>query len=104
MSREPAAPLAATRPLDIARRRQLDVVFQVLALAVLCLALTANAMFLGSALTTEGDLIAEPESVKGLNRLDDRVPERDEISELVVVRAAGPRVSSMLRGKPRTTR
>lgn len=54
--------------------------------AVVCLALVANATLLGSALSTEGAILAEPESVKGLNLLDDRFPDRNETSELVVVR------------------
>ena len=61
---------------------------------MLCLALAANAMFLGSALSTQGEVIAEPESVKGLNLLDDRFPDRDEISELVVVRSESGDVQS----------
>ena len=54
---------------------------------VLCLALAANSMFLGSSLSTEGAILAEPESVKGLNLLDDRFPARNQVSEMVVVRS-----------------
>ncbi len=61
---------------------------------VLCLALAANAVFLGSALTTEGDILSEPESVKGLNLLDDRFPDRNDTSELVVVRSETGNVQS----------
>ena len=54
---------------------------------VLCLAVAASAALLGSALTVEGGIQSEPESLKGQNLLDDRFPARDEVSELVVVRS-----------------
>jgi RND superfamily putative drug exporter len=56
-------------------------------LAVLVLALAANALFLGSALTTEGNMTTEPDSVKGFDLLDERFPGRDAATELVVVRS-----------------
>ena len=56
-------------------------------LVVLCLAVAASAALLGSALTVEGGIQSEPESLKGQNLLDDRFPARDEVSELVVVRS-----------------
>jgi putative drug exporter of the RND superfamily len=61
---------------------------------VLCLALASSAMFLGSALTTEGEILTEPESVKGFNLLEDRFPGWDDTSELVVVRAENGDVRS----------
>jgi RND superfamily putative drug exporter len=56
---------------------------------VLLLAIAANAHFLGSALTPEGRITTETDSIKGLNLLDDRFPDRDAVSELVVVVADG---------------
>ena len=56
-------------------------------LVVLCLSLASTAMLLGSALTTEGSIKSEPESIKGANLIDDRFPSRDEVTELVVVRS-----------------
>jgi RND superfamily putative drug exporter len=54
---------------------------------VLCLAMVSIAALLGSALTTEGGIKSEPESLKGFNLLDDRFPDRNEVTELVVVRS-----------------
>jgi RND superfamily putative drug exporter len=51
-------------------------------------------MFFATGLTTEGDVLAEPESVKGMNLLDDRFPDRDDTSELVVVRSESGDVRS----------
>jgi RND superfamily putative drug exporter len=62
--------------------------------AVLCLALASNAMFSATGLTTEGDVLAEPESVEGMNLLDERFPDRDDTSELVVVRSESGNVTS----------
>jgi RND superfamily putative drug exporter len=42
-------------------------------------------LLLGSALTPEGEVTSEPESIKGLDLLDDRFPDRDAVSEQVVV-------------------
>jgi RND superfamily putative drug exporter len=55
--------------------------------AVVVLALGSIATLLGSALTTDADVTTEPDSVKGLNLLDERFANRDPVSELVVVRA-----------------
>jgi hypothetical protein len=44
-------------------------------------------MFLMSALTMDNEFQTEPESVKGFNLLEDRFPNRDAVSELVVVRS-----------------
>ena len=52
---------------------------------VLLLAFASNALLLGSALTPEGRVTSEPDSVKGLDLLDDRFPDRDAVSEQVVV-------------------
>jgi RND superfamily putative drug exporter len=54
---------------------------------VLCLAMVSVAGLLGSALTTEGGIKSEPESLKGFNLLQDRFPDRSEVTELVVVRS-----------------
>ncbi|MGH8968460.1 MAG: MMPL family transporter [Actinomycetes bacterium] len=56
-------------------------------LAVMVLALASIALLLGSALTTEGNVTAKPDSIKGLDLLDDRFAGRDEVTEIVVVRA-----------------
>jgi putative drug exporter of the RND superfamily len=56
---------------------------------VLVLALAANAFLLMSALSIEGDPLTEPDSVKGLNLLEDAFPDRPDISEMVVVRSEG---------------
>ena len=56
-------------------------------LVVLGLALASSALFLGSALTTEGEIRTEPDSIKGFNLLEERFPARDEVTELVVVRS-----------------
>ena len=61
---------------------------------VLCLALAANATLLGSALTTESEILTEPDSVKGLNLLDERFADRDDTTELVVVRTESGDVQS----------
>ena len=66
--------------------------------AVVIAALAAIALLLGSALTPEGRITSEPDSIKGLNLVDDQFPDRDAVSELVVVvadsgdveRPAGP--------------
>lgn len=52
---------------------------------VLLVAIALNATFLGSALSPEGGVTTEPDSVKGLDLIDERFPERDAVSELVVV-------------------
>ncbi len=49
------------------------------------LALATNVLFLGSALTPQGGLTNEPESVTGLNLVNDRFPDRDSASEFIVV-------------------
>src|SRR5688572_2539386 len=54
---------------------------------VVALAMAAIAILLGGALTTEGNVTSRPESVRGLDLLDERFPQRDDVSELVVVRA-----------------
>ena len=54
---------------------------------VLVLAMGSIAGLLGSALVTEGNVTVKPDSVKGLDLLDDRFPGRDAVTELVVVRA-----------------
>ncbi|MBA8803366.1 RND superfamily putative drug exporter [Nocardioides ginsengisegetis] len=54
---------------------------------VLALALLSSAMLLGSALTTEGSIKSEPDSLKGFNLIDDRFPARNEVTEYVVVRS-----------------
>jgi putative drug exporter of the RND superfamily len=61
---------------------------------VLGLALAANAMYFGSAFSTQGEILTEPESVKGLNLLEDQFPNRDDISELVVVRSESGNIQS----------
>jgi RND superfamily putative drug exporter len=52
---------------------------------VVILAFVVNAVFLGSALTPEGGITRETDSVKGLDLINDRFPDRDAVSELVVV-------------------
>jgi putative drug exporter of the RND superfamily len=52
---------------------------------VLLLAFAANALLLGSALTPEGRVTSEPDSIKGLDLLDERFSDRDAVSEQVVV-------------------
>ncbi len=52
---------------------------------VLLLAVAANALFLGSALTPEGKITTKPDSIKGMDLLDERFPDRDAVSELIVV-------------------
>jgi RND superfamily putative drug exporter len=52
---------------------------------VLLVAITMNAALLGSALSPEGGITSEPDSVKGLDLVDERFPDRDAPSELVVV-------------------
>ena len=52
---------------------------------VLLLAFASNALLLGSALTPEGEITSKPDSIKGLDLLDDRFPDRDSVSELVLV-------------------
>jgi RND superfamily putative drug exporter len=49
--------------------------------------LTANALLLGSAITTDQAMTSKPESIKGFDLLEERFPGRDAVSELVVVRA-----------------
>lgn len=56
-------------------------------LAVMVLALASIALLLGSALTTEGNVTAKPDSVRGLDLLKDRFADRDAVTELVVVRS-----------------
>src|SRR5919106_2681682 len=53
--------------------------------AVLLLAIVSSASFLGSALTPEGEITTDPDSIKGLDLLDERFPDRDAVSETVVV-------------------
>lgn len=55
--------------------------------AVLLLAMASVTMLLGSALVTESTVTAKPDSVKGLELLDDRFPGRDAVTEVVVVRS-----------------
>ncbi|HSE07869.1 MAG TPA: MMPL family transporter [Nocardioidaceae bacterium] len=55
--------------------------------AVVVLAMVSIATLLGGAVTTEATVTAEPDSVKGLDLLDERFAERDPVTELVVVRA-----------------
>ncbi len=55
--------------------------------AVVVLALGSITTLLGSALTTDANVTTEPDSVKGLNLLDERFANRDPVSELVVVRS-----------------
>lgn len=52
---------------------------------VLILAIATNALFLGSALTPEGGITSQTDSRKGLDLINDRFPDRDAVSELVVV-------------------
>ncbi|MBD8870346.1 MMPL family transporter [Nocardioides donggukensis] len=52
---------------------------------VVLAALAAVTLLLGSALTPEGRITSEPDSIKGLNLLDERFPERDAASDFVVV-------------------
>jgi putative drug exporter of the RND superfamily len=52
---------------------------------VLLLGVASSALLLGSALTPEGEITTEPDSVKGLDLLDDRFPDRDAVSEQVIV-------------------
>lgn len=59
---------------------------------VLCLSLASAALLLGSALTTEGEIKSQPESLTGADLIDERFPARDEVSELVVVRSETGRV------------
>ncbi len=52
---------------------------------VLLLAIVSSALFLGSALTPEGQVTSNPDSIKGQDLLDDRFPDRNAVSETVVV-------------------
>ncbi|HYJ68674.1 MAG TPA: MMPL family transporter [Nocardioidaceae bacterium] len=56
---------------------------------VLLLAVASSTVLLGSALTPEGRITTEPDSVKGLDLLDDRFPDRDAVSEQVIVISDG---------------
>jgi RND superfamily putative drug exporter len=55
--------------------------------AILLLAMGSIAGLLGPALTTEGNITTKPDSVKGLDLLDDRFADRDAVTELVAVRS-----------------
>ena len=55
--------------------------------AVVVLAMASIAMLLGGAITTEGNVTTEPDSVKGMNLLDERFASRDPVTELVVIRS-----------------
>jgi RND superfamily putative drug exporter len=64
---------------------------------VLLLAIVSIGLFLGSALTPEGQVTSEPDSIKGQDLLDERFPDRNAVSETVIVVAdngnvADPRV------------
>jgi putative drug exporter of the RND superfamily len=52
---------------------------------VLLLAIASNALLLGSALTPEGRVTNEPDSIKGLDLIDARFSDRAAVSEQVVV-------------------
>jgi hypothetical protein len=43
--------------------------------------------FLGSALSSEGDVTSNPESKQAEELIDERFPQRDPVDELVVVRS-----------------
>lgn len=53
----------------------------------LLLSMAAAALLLGTALTTEGEVTSQPESVTGMDLIEDRFPARDEVTEMVVVRS-----------------
>jgi RND superfamily putative drug exporter len=53
--------------------------------AVVGLSLASIMLFFGSALTPEGGLTAETDSSRGLDLVHDRFPDREAVSELVVV-------------------
>jgi RND superfamily putative drug exporter len=54
---------------------------------VVALAVATIAVMLGGALTTGGNVTSDPESVRGLDLLDESFPQRDDVSELVIVSA-----------------
>ncbi len=54
---------------------------------VVLIAIGSIATLLGGAITTEGNVTTEPDSVKGQNLLDERFSDRDPATELVVVRS-----------------
>src|SRR5512139_2013705 len=54
--------------------------------AFVLVAIGSIAMLLGGAITTEGNVTTEPDSVKGMNLLDERFASRDPVTELVVLR------------------
>ena len=56
-------------------------------LLVVVMAGAAIALLLGSALVTEGNVTTSPDSKKGLDLLEDRFPERDMVTDIVVLRA-----------------
>jgi putative drug exporter of the RND superfamily len=52
------------------------------------------AAFLGSALSSEADITSNPESKQAEELIDERIPERDPVDEVVIVRSAGVTVRS----------
>src|SRR5512139_2777444 len=54
--------------------------------AFVLVAIGSIAMLLGGAITTEGNVTTEPDSVKGMNLLDERFASRDPVTALVVLR------------------
>lgn len=70
---------------------------------VLLVAIVASGLFLGSALTPEGRVTSNPDSIKGQDLLDERFPDRNAVSETVVVVAddgnvADPQVQQTVAG------
>ena len=59
----------------------------------LLLAFAANGLLMGSALTPMGGITTEPDSIRGENLLSERFPDRNAVSELVVVTAETGSVS-----------
>jgi RND superfamily putative drug exporter len=57
-------------------------------LLVLGLSVSSSVLFLGSALTTEGRVTSDPDSIRGFDLLEERFPDRDAVTELVVVRSS----------------
>jgi hypothetical protein len=50
--------------------------------------------FLGSALSSEGDVTSNPESKQAEELIDERFPERDPVDEVVIVRSDEVTVNS----------
>src|ERR687896_2228356 len=69
--------------IAVARPRRVLVVWGVVALVGFVLI----SGFLGSALSSEGDVTSNPESKQAQDLIDERFPEREAVDEVVIVRS-----------------